>query len=196
MAGSVTKHERSHNIVVQEVKLTQTLNKYVSSPSTMNIDRWAERIYAERDFGRSIATSVAAGVGLLLYLITHDWVIAAFSAVIGFPIVRIAASAAHSAYKRRERSETDERKAKELFERLSADEKNVLYEFVKCGGSVMSWFHANRVNLSETGVASLMQRKVLYSTMTPDGMREAVGIDVDIFDEAQKAYAREREKDF
>jgi len=36
-----------------------------------------------------------------------------------------------------------------------------------------------------------MQRKVLYSTMTPDGMREAFGVEVDIFDEAQKAYARE-----
>ncbi|MHB1516273.1 MAG: super-infection exclusion protein B [Acidiferrobacteraceae bacterium] len=157
----------------------------------MAFDRWAERIYAERDFGRSVATSGAGAVGLMLYLITHDWVIAAFSAVISFPIVRIAASAAHSAYKRKERSEICERSTREIFEKLSSDEKGVLYEFVICGGSVMSWSHANRVNLSEPGVASLMQRKVLYSTMTPDGMREAFCIDVDIFDEAQKAYARE-----
>jgi len=47
------------------------------------------------------------------------------------------------------------------------------------------------VNLSESGVASLMQREILYSTMTPDGMREAFGIRVDIFDVAQKAYRKE-----
>jgi len=69
----------------------------------MNLDRWAERIYAERDFGRSIATSVAGVVGLLLYLNTRDWVVAAFAAVICFPIVRVLASAAHSVYMRKKR---------------------------------------------------------------------------------------------
>jgi len=157
----------------------------------MNLDRWVERIYAERDFGRSIATSAAGVVGLLIYLNTNDWVIAAFAAIIGFPVVRVLASAIHSAYMRKKHSGRDLREAQELYDKLSEEEKEVIREFVRVGGSVMSWSHANRVNLSEPGVASLMQREVLYSTMTPDGMREAFGISIEIFDVAQKAYAKE-----
>ena len=157
----------------------------------MNLERWAERIYAERDFGRSIATSVAGIVGLALYLMTNDWVISVFSAVIAFPIVRVISSAANSAYTRKKLSVKDHEHAQELYDQLSDEEKGVLKEFVIAGGSVMSWGHANRVNLSEPGVASLMQREILYSTMTPDGMREAFGIRVDIFDVAQKAYRKE-----
>jgi len=159
----------------------------------MNFGRWAERIYAERDFGRSIATSVAGIVGLSLYLTSKDWVISAFSTMIAFPIVRVISSAAHSAYKRKKLSITNIEKAQELYDQLSEEEKGVLKEFVIVGGSVMSWGHANRVNLSEPGVASLMQREILYSTMTPDGMREAFGIRVDIFDIAQKAFRKEIE---
>jgi ABC-type multidrug transport system fused ATPase/permease subunit len=157
----------------------------------MNFDRWAERIYAERDFGRSIATSIAGIVGLLIYLNTQDWVIAAFAAVIAFPVVRILASAAHSAYMQKKHSSSNQREAQEIYNKLSEEEKEVIREFVRVGGSVMSWSHANRVNLSEPGVASLMQREVLHSTMTPDGMREAFGIRVDVFDVAQKAYVQE-----
>ncbi len=157
----------------------------------MNLERWAERIYAERDFGRSIATSVAGIIGLALYLVIHDWTISVFSAVIAFPIVRIISSAAHSAYTRKNLSVKDLEQAQELYEKLSDEEKGVLKEFVLVGGSVMSFGHANRVNLSEPAVASLMQREILYSTMTPDGMREAFGIRVDIFDVAQKALRKE-----
>lgn len=55
----------------------------------------------------------------------------------------------------------------------------------------MSRSQANRVNLNESGVASVMQREVLYSTMTPDLTREAFGIiRVDMLDVAQKAYVK------
>lgn len=157
----------------------------------MNLDRWAERIYTERDFGRSVATSVSGVVGLLIYLAAKDWVIAAFSTIIAFPMVRLAASAAHSAYSRKELSRSAQEKGQELYERLSDEEKEVLREFVRCGGSVMSWSHANRVGLAESGVASLMQRDILYTTMSPDGMREAFGIKIEMFDVAQKEYAEE-----
>lgn len=157
----------------------------------MNLDRWAERIYTEKDFGRSIATSVSGVVGLVIYLLTADWVIAVFSAVIAFPIVRIISSAIHSAHTRRKLAVEDRQQAEELYQRLSDEEKGVLREFVRVGGSVMSWSHANGVNLNEPGVASLMQREILYSTVTPDGMREAFGIRVDVFDVAQKAYDEE-----
>lgn len=159
----------------------------------MNLDRWVERIYAERDFGRSIATSAAGIIGLSIYLIKGDWVISAFSAMIVFPIVRVISSAAHGAYSQKKLSVKDSEQAQELYDRLSDEEKSVLKEFVIAGGSVMSWGHANRANLSEPGVASLMQREILYVTMTPDGMREAFGIKVDIFDIAQKAYIKEIE---
>jgi ABC-type multidrug transport system fused ATPase/permease subunit len=157
----------------------------------VSLDRWAKRIYTERDFGRSVATSVSGVVGLVVYLVFEDWVIAVFSAVIAFPIVRIISSAVHSAHTRKKLVVEDRQQAQELYERLSEEEKGVLREFVKAGGSVMSWSHANRVNLHEPGVATLMQREILYSTMTPDGMREAFAVRVDIFDAAQKAYDEE-----
>jgi hypothetical protein len=53
-------------------------------------DRLAERLYSETDSARSIATSGAGIVGLIIYLLQRDWVIAAFSAVIVFPIARLA----------------------------------------------------------------------------------------------------------
>jgi len=157
----------------------------------MTLDRWAERIYTERDFGRSVATSASGFVGLVVYLVIDDWVIAVFSAVIAFPIVRIISSAVHSAHTRKKLAVEDRQQAQELYEKLSEEEKSVLREFVKAGGSVMSWSHANRVNLHEPGVASLMQREILFSTMTPDGMREAFAVRVDMFDVAQNAYDKE-----
>lgn len=157
----------------------------------MNIERWAERIYAERDFGRGVATSVAGTLGLAVYLITDDWVIAAFSTFIAFPIARILASAVHESYMGRRRSDTEKRRITELYSRLSPEEKEVLRAFVRIGGSVMSWGHANRVGLHEPAVSSLMQREVLYSTMTADGMHEAFGITTEMFDVAQEAYAQE-----
>lgn len=67
----------------------------------MNLDRWAERIYTGRDFGRSIAISVSGIIGLVVYLLTDDWVIAVFGAVITFLIVGIASSAVHGAQTRK-----------------------------------------------------------------------------------------------
>jgi len=47
-----------------------------------SIEKWADRVYSETDFGRSVATSVAGVIGLAVYLIFGDWVIAAFSSII------------------------------------------------------------------------------------------------------------------
>lgn len=65
------------------------------------LDKWAERIYAETDVGRSIATSVAGVMGLSVYLLSSDWVIALFSAVIAFPLVRLVATGFHARAVRR-----------------------------------------------------------------------------------------------
>lgn len=155
----------------------------------MNIDRWVERIYVERDLGRSIATSLAGVVGLLTYLLLHDWVIAVFSAVIVFPISKILVGAIHSAYMQRVQEDGGIEIARKQFERLSNDEKDVLFEFVRLGGSVMSWGHANKIGLHEPAVSSLIQRKLLFPTMSADGMREAFGVTVEIFDVAQQKFA-------
>lgn len=154
----------------------------------MNFDHWIERIYVERDLGRNIAISISGITGLLVYLFSGDWVIAAFSAVIVFPITKVLAGALHSAYVGRRGMDADIEKAKSQFERLSDDEKRVLYEFVRLGGSVMSWSYANRIGLYEPAVSSLMQRQLLFSTMSADGMHEAFGITVDIFDVAKESY--------
>lgn len=157
----------------------------------MDLDRWAERIYSERDFGRSIATSISVAIGLCIYIIADNWVIAAFAWVIGFPVLRLATSAAYSSYRVRRLSESRQRRIQDLYDKLSDVEKAVLREFVKQGGCVMSWSHANRVNLPEPGVSSLKQRGILFDTVSADGMREAFGVTVEIFDVAQKAYSEE-----
>ena len=54
-----------------------------------SLEKWADRVYSENDFGRSIATSLSGTIGLIVYLVTDDWVSAAFSAIISFPIIRI-----------------------------------------------------------------------------------------------------------
>jgi len=154
----------------------------------MNIDRWVERIYVERDLSRNIASSVAGIFGLLIYLWLQDWVIAAFSALIVFPISKIFVGVIHSAYRRKNKGKEDIEKARIQFNRLSEEEKGVLFEFVRIGGSVMSWSHANKVGLHEPAVSSLMQRGILYPTMTADGMGEAFGITVGVFDVAKEKF--------
>ncbi|MGB5677906.1 MAG: hypothetical protein WBN36_08900, partial [Gammaproteobacteria bacterium] len=66
-----------------------------------SIEKWAERVYAETDFGRSIAISVSGSVGLALYLTTNDWVIAAFSTIITFPIIRIISTGINEKFERK-----------------------------------------------------------------------------------------------
>ena len=59
------------------------------------LEKWAERIYSESDFGRGVATSISGAIGLSTYLFFNDWVIALFSVMISFPIIRIAASSSY-----------------------------------------------------------------------------------------------------
>ncbi|MBU4045314.1 MAG: hypothetical protein KJ572_03125 [Gammaproteobacteria bacterium] len=149
------------------------------------LDKWAERVYAETDFGRSVATSAAGLLGLCIYLYWGDWVIAAFCSIIFFPIVRLVASALHSIF-----SESAERKAKrkhaeDLYIRLSQDEKAVVSEFVMGGGCVLTWGQVNNLSLPGAGVESLIQREILWTSMTADGMRETFVLDSDVFDIGQ-----------
>lgn len=102
------------------------------------LDKWAERIYAETDFGRSISTSAAGIVGLSIYLIFSDWVIAVFAAVIAFPVVRLIATGIHDRAVRRAQGRIEREEAERLYDRLSADERKVVQAFVYAGGSVLT----------------------------------------------------------
>jgi len=150
------------------------------------IEKWAERIYDETDFGRSIATSGAGVIGLLLYLTFNDWVIAAFSSIITFPIIRIISSGLHEKAARHKKRAIEREEAEHIYNRLSDDEKEVIQAFVNAGGSVLTWSQVNDLPLPSASIESLIQREVIWTSMTADGMRETFALDSAIFDIGNK----------
>ncbi|MBI4807373.1 MAG: hypothetical protein HY799_00260 [Nitrosomonadales bacterium] len=149
------------------------------------IDKWAERVYAETDFGRSVAISIAGLLGLGIYLYWGDWVIAAFCSIIFFPIVRLVASALHSKFAESTELKAKRKRAEDLYARLSQDEKEVVSAFVMAGGCVLTWGQVNNLSIPSAGVESLIQREILWTSMTADGMRETFVLDSDVFDIGQ-----------
>lgn len=149
------------------------------------IDKWAERVYSETDFGRSVATSVAGVVGLAVYLIFDDWVIAAFSSIITFPIIRLAATGLHEKATRHAKRRIEREDAEHIYDRLSNGEKEVVQAFVKAGGTALTWSQVNSLSLPAPAIESLIQREILSSSMTADGMRETFALDSALFDVGQ-----------
>ncbi len=149
------------------------------------IDKWAERIYSENDFGRNVATSSSGLVGLVLYLLTSDIAIAGFSALILFPVVRILASSANRKSEHLAKLKAQEDGVQKLYDRLSTEEKNVVSVFVKAGGSVMTWGQINKSHAHFSAIESLMQRGLLHTSITADGFTETFVLDQDIFDIGQ-----------
>lgn len=147
-----------------------------------SIDKWAERVYAETDFGKSIATSLAGAVGLAIYLLLGDWAIAAFSAIIFFPAARLAATAIHARLARNSKRRERRSDAEHIFSTLSKEEQAVVAEFVGAGGCVLTWGQANRSPISGSAIESLIQREVLSTSMTADGMRETFVLDPALFE--------------
>ena len=98
--------------------------------TAMNLDRWAARIYDENDIGRGIATTLAGVGGLSTYLYWGDWVIAAFVAIIVFPVGRIATSAIHSRWDRSRESRKTKVQIAHLFESLGSEERATVQAFV------------------------------------------------------------------
>ena len=150
------------------------------------LDKWAERIYAETDVGRSIASSVAGVMGLSVYLLSSDWVIALFSAVIAFPLVRLVATGFHARAVRRAQVQMELEEADRIYSRLSEHEKIVVRAFVQAGGSVLTWRQVNQLDLPGNGIESLIQREVAWASTTADGMRETFALHSAIFDVGQK----------
>lgn len=56
------------------------------------ISKLIDRIYTQIDFGRSVVTSFSGVVGLVIYLLFRDWVIAGLLTIISFPIARLFAT--------------------------------------------------------------------------------------------------------
>lgn len=151
-------------------------------------DKWAERIYFETDFSRSAATFAAGLVGLVIYLSTADIAIAAFSALILFPIVRVIASSAHSRSERLARVKSQEEGLQRLYKRLSPEEKSVVSAFVEAGGSVMTWGQINKSHAGSSAIESLVQRGLLHTSITADGFTETFVLDQDLFDIGRENY--------
>jgi ABC-type multidrug transport system fused ATPase/permease subunit len=146
------------------------------------LDKWAERIYAETDFGRSVATSVSGIVGLVTYLTLADWVVAAYSSVIVFPVVKLMAAAWQTRVKKVAERQEQEAEAERVYDRLSDDEKAVVEVFVASGGSVMTFGQINNTEISRSAVESLIQRELLWTSMTADAMRETFVLSTALFD--------------
>lgn len=140
-----------------------------------------ERLYSETDSARSIATSGAGVVGLLIYLMQRDWVIAAFSAVIIFPIARLASARIYEHIHRAEKRRTEREEAEEKYNQLGEHEKAVVQAFVQAGGSVLTWSHVNALDLRGPAIESLINRQFLSTDVTADGMRETFVLNPALF---------------
>jgi len=122
------------------------------------IDEWIERLYGETDFGRSVGTSLSGIIGLVMYLKSRGRVIAVFSSIIAFPIFRVIAAGLHERATRRCNRRIEREEAEHIYNRLSDDEKEVVFAFVRAGGSVLTWSKVNQLSLPGPAVESLMQR--------------------------------------
>lgn len=147
-----------------------------------SIEKLAERVYSENDFGRSVATSISGIIGLMVYLTTGDWVIALFSTIISFPVFRLISTGLHEKRERKKQRNIKTEDALHVFENLSSDEKDVIKLFVRAGGSVLTWGQMNNLDRSSAAIESLIQREILWTSMTADGMRETFALDSDVFD--------------
>lgn len=149
--------------------------------------KWLERIYAEENFARSVATTIAGIVGLIVYLLSEDWVIALFSLVIIYPPSRIIASFFDEKIDQQKKEIVEEERANRLYNKLSDVEKGVVQAFVRHGGCVMTWAQWNRhgTRLS-AGIESLRERGFLKTSTTADTMRETFVLDQTLFDAGQR----------
>ena len=161
----------------------------------MNWDKLIASIYSEQDFGRSIATTVAGIVGLVMYLLVSDWVIALFASIIAFPVCRVISSALHSKWKQKHIDVLKRLKAEKEFSRFSQQERQVIEFFVREGGACVSWGRVNNSQLPfpRAGLNSLIARDLVRASVMEDGMSESFVLDIDTFDYAQTALRTNKE---
>ncbi|WP_112480224.1 hypothetical protein [Vibrio variabilis] len=150
-----------------------------------SIDKWLEKVYSENDFGRGIATSLSGAVGLASYLYSDDWVIAFFSLVIIFPVARIVATALNERSKVKITNNLQHKQLVDVFQRLSKEELRVIRAFTESGGTALTFRQINELDLSTPAIESLVQRELLWTSVTSDLMTETFALDTDFFDVAK-----------
>lgn len=156
----------------------------------MKIDDWANKIYAEEDFGRSISTTLSGIVGLTTYLLSKDWVLSAFVAIILFPLFRLFASALHQRWKEARKRKLQTADSQKFFEKFTPEEKEVIKCFVNAGGAALSYSQINRARLQALGIESLVHRGVLANTLLSDYITEGFILDTKVFDLGQQSFPR------
>lgn len=154
------------------------------------INNWIERVYGETDFGRSVATSLAGVVGLVVYLCTGDWVVSSFAAIIAFPVARLITTSLYETIRRGSTRRLEQERVKVTYKSLSQEEQQVVAAFVQAGGSVLTWSQVNSLHLPAPAIESLIQRDLLSTSMTADGMRETFVLDTALFDIGLRANRR------
>jgi len=93
---------------------------------------------------------------------------------------------------RRKKRNIDKENARHIYEVLSDEEKEVINSYVRAGGSVLTWGQMNNQAVSSAAVESLIQREILWTSMTADGMRETFALDSNIFDIANEKHTESK----
>jgi uncharacterized membrane protein len=148
--------------------------------------KWIELIYSETDFGKSVSTAISGIIGLILYLLFSDWVLAAIAMIISFPIIRIIANYFHEKVEKKAKQEEERDIADKLYNDLSDNEKEVIKGFIEVDSCVIPWRVFNAMSLPTAGSESLIQRGFIDTSMTADGLRETFVLDTRIFDAARR----------
>lgn len=99
--------------------------------------------------------------------------------------MRLIASGLHEKAMRRKIRGTEREEAKYRYDQMSSDEKAVVQYFVEQGGCVVTWAQVNNSPLNMAAIESLIQRDLLSTSMTADGMRETFVLDAAMFDAGQ-----------
>jgi hypothetical protein len=162
----------------------------------MDIDKWADRVYAEEDFGKNIAISFSGLIGLIIYLIKSDFALAAFIAIIIFPLVKMLSRHIERKYAKNKKQSDVENKKKEIVEivkNLTDRERRVIHEFVKYKSAVISSNHLamNSIHMPDGATKSLKERGYLSidSYGTPDEFD--LILDLDIFEAGRMVFENE-----
>lgn len=154
----------------------------------MKFEEIVAKIYDETDFARSLATAFAGVAGLTIYLWKHDAVIAAFAAVIVFPVVRLGSHTLRTSWIARATVRAKEAHSQELLAKLSEQEKDILRFFVAAGGACVSlgYVNSSKMAFPRPALNSLMARGLVQTSVMEDGMTESFVLDTEMFDIAQK----------
>lgn len=147
--------------------------------------KWVELIYNEDNFARSVATTITGIIGLIIYLIFFDWVIAFISLIISFPLMRLIASYFHNKIEKEAKNREMKAEFEDIYNQLSKSEKEVIQGFLSADSCVLLFKQANTMELPYGGIESLIQRDMLRTSMTADGIRETFVLDSLIFDTAR-----------